>query len=336
MSPALYADRRRMRAAIILGWLAACGGGGGGDPASDGKQLTDGEDTGDEATACPSTKPTLIDLQAGFAADATHFYVTPTSTELARQPVTGGAAQKLADLPGTIEGPIVVGDTHVFGVAGGVAFRVAKTGGTAQSLGAVSGQVVATATDGAALYFVTLDDALELRSATTVNGPTTLLADVSADGVERLASDGAHVYWTTSQGGIVRRVPIGGGTVEDFADSAIDTAANTSSYGLGFDGDTVVWTAFYQALPNGRLFARPKTSGDRRELSHTGLFSGLGIAGDSLYVALTGDSTAIAKVPRAGGPREIIGCIGDRVFALTARDHGIYVTSNGEVLRFDP
>jgi hypothetical protein len=325
-----------MRAAIILGWLAACGGGSGDPTPGDGQTLADGEDTGDEATACPATKPTLVEIQAGFAADATHFYFTPTSTELSRQPVGGTTAQTLATLPGPIEGPLVVGNAHVFGVAGGVAFRVAKAGGALESLGAVNGQILATATDGTALYFATLDAALELRRAATVNGSTTLLADASSDGVERLASDGTHLYWTTAQGGLVRRVPIGGGSVEDFADSATDTAANTSAYGLGFDGDDVVWSAFYQALPDGRLFARTKTGGDRRELSHTGMFSGLGVAGGSLYVALTGDSTAIAKVPLAGGPREIIGCIGDRIFTLTARDHGIYVTSNGEVLRFDP
>lgn len=97
-----------------------------------------------------------------------------------------------------------------------------------------------------------------------------------------------------------------------------------------------MWSAFYQALPDGRVFVQSKASDERRELSHTGLLSGLEIVGDHVYVAITGDESAIAKVPLAGGPREIIGCVGDRVFSVTARENGIYVTANGQVLRFAP
>ncbi len=145
----------------------------------------------------------------------------------------------------------------------------------------------------------------------------------------------ALIYWTPGQNGVVRRVPIAGGTVEEFADSRIETPARTSNFGLGFAGDDVVWSVFYQSLPNGRLFARAKTGGDRRELSHTGLRTGLAIAGDHLYATLTGDERAIARVPLAGAPREIIGCVADRVFSVKAKDR-VYVSANGEVLRFEP
>lgn len=323
-----------MRAAIVV-WLAACGGGGTSSD-NDGGNPPDDSSDGPEATACPDVTPDVVDLQIGFATDATHFYFASTSTELARRPVGGGAVEKIADLPGTIAGPIALGDQHVFGVAGGVAFRVAKAGGTPESLGAVAGQVVTVAADGDSLYFATFDNALELRRAATVGGTTTLLADASTDGVEKLASDGSHLYWTPAQNGVVRRIPIAGGTVEEFADSRIQTPARTSTFGLGFAGDDVVWSVFYQSLPDGRLFAQGKTGGERRELSHTGLFTGLEIAGDHLYVALTGDESAIARLPLAGGPREIIGCVADRVFSLEAKDHGIYVTANSEVLRFEP
>lgn len=183
-----------MRAVIVV--LAACSGG---SSSSNDASASDGGEVVVEATACPATRPEVIDVELGFAADATHFYFTPTQTELARRPIAGGAVEKLADLPGSIDGPITLGTQHVLGVAGGVAFRVAKTGGAPESLGAVTGQIGKVASDGDALYVATIDDALELRRAGTVGGPTTLLADASTDGVEELASDGVHLYWAVAE-----------------------------------------------------------------------------------------------------------------------------------------
>ncbi len=321
---------------VVLAVLAACGGGGS-SPATDGGEPDrDGNNTSEASTCPPDVVPDAIDLRLGFTSDATHFYFTPTNTELARRPVSGGADEKLADLPGTIEGPVVVGDQHVFGVAGGIAFRVPKTGGTPESLGSVEGQVTELVTDGSALYFGAVQSSFELRRAATVGGPTTLLTDVSANGLDAAATDGVHLYWTSQQGGVIRRIPVTGGAVEEFADSKIEVAANISNFGLVVTDDEVMWSAAYQSFLDGRVFAQPKAGGARRELTHTNLPSGLGVVGDNLYVVLTSSISKIARIPLGGGPREIIGCVDDRAFSVTARDHGVYVTEAGTVLRFDP
>lgn len=322
---------------VVLACLAACGGGSSPNNETDGGSPGDGSG-GDEASTCPpNVTPAETDLPLGFAVDATHFYFTTnSSTELTRRPVAGGPDEKITDLPGTIQGPVAVGDQHVFGVAGGVAFRVLKTGGTPELLGDVTGQITQVTTDGTALYFGEVQSALELRRAATVGGPTILLADVSVDGLDETATDGIHLYWTSSQGGVVRRIPVEGGTVEEFADSKIDIAANVSNFGLAIVGDEVMWSAAYQSFLDGRVFAQPKTGGTRRELTHTNLPAGLGVAGDHLYVMLVSSISKLARIPLAGGPREIIGCVNDRAFSVAARDHGIYVTEAGTVLRFDP
>jgi len=261
-----------------------------------------------------------------------HFYYRE-ATALYRLPVAGGAPEKLADLPTTLAGPTVLGPQHVFFVADTEAYRVAKTGGTPEPLGTIvnPGQI-SVATDGTAAYVAAyVDPNIELRRA---NGTVQLLTSLPAvDGVTYLNADPNHVYWFTATAA-VRRVSTAGGTAEDFADSVTEQVANRFGTGLAVGADDIVWSTLYQSFPGGRVFARAKAGGERRELSRTGTPTGVSIHDGIAYVAMEGPGDhRIVALSLADGSRTVIGCVED-LGSITATSAGVFASSGDQTLLF--
>jgi hypothetical protein len=328
---------RALSALVVL--VAACGGDDGGDDAADspsGDAAVDGPTLDDEATECPAlVGDPVVGLTFSFSSDATHFYFWDNEArELRRTPIAGGASELVTPVE-NLEGPFTIGDQYAFFMADGSAQRVLKTGGTPEVLGTLPGTVLKRATDGIAYYTLSLvESSFEIRRAETPGVAPVLLTTGAATGsaIDAFATDGAHVYWTS--GGILSRVATTGGAIEMVADSRIDTPAITTSPGLVFTPDDVIWSASYQSFDDGRLFAIAKAGGDRRTLSRTGLFWGLDLHDGVIYAALVGDQSAIAAVPLDGSPRTIVGCVDDRLFDVDATSAGIFAVEDRTVLRF--
>lgn len=308
--------------------LVACGGGGASTGDGGG-----GDDAPEAVDVCPATQGTPVTIRSGFLSDGSYFYYHEANA-LHRQPITGGAVEKIADVA-NISGPPVLGEQHVFYIDGAQAMRVVKTGGAPEMLGAVSSPR-GLATDGTAAYVWTIvDSSVEIWRA---NGTASLVTTVSAlDGFADLRSDGVHIYWaaTTGTAGRIRRIPIGGGTVEEFANATTDLTANIRITEVAFAGGELVWSAGYQSFSDGRVFAIPTQGGARRELSRSGYPEEVSVLGETVYVGMNGPGgNRIVAIPLAGGARTVVGCLPERISELVATPDGVFATADRQVLQF--
>jgi hypothetical protein len=328
---ATIVSRATMIVMLRLTFVALVGCGGGGSSTGDGGG---GGDAPEVLDVCPATQGTPLTIRSGFQTDGVDFYFHDAGA-LHRQPLAGGAAVELVDVA-SINGPPALGDQHVFYLDGTQAMRVAKTGGTPDMLGTVA-DPMRLATDGTAAYvssFINPD--IQIWRA---NGSATLVTTVPAvDGFADLSSDGMHIYWSAATGGVtarIRRIPVGGGTVEDFSDATTDVTANIRITGLAFAGREVVWAAGYQSFSDGRVFAMPTESGTRRELSRTGYPEELSVFDQTVYAGINGPGgNRIVAIPLAGGARTVVGCLPDRISELVATSAGVIVSSGSQVLLF--
>ena len=316
-----------LRVMTVAVALAACGGGG--SSTGDGGG---GGDAADVVDVCPATQPTPVAVSIGFVADDQYLYYYEADA-WQRRPIAGGAVEKVADAP-DIDGPAVLGGPYLFYTNTTQVMRVAKTGGIPEMIGTVPDRME-LATDGTAAYVSALVDANTNIEVWRADGTATKVTSVPAiDGFSFLRSDGTHVYWFTARGEL-RRVPVGGGTVENIADSGSTHIANIRVTGFSLTADELVWSAGYQSFPDGNVFAIAKQAGTRRELSHTGYPEDADVVDGIAYVPVNSAAAyRVVAIPLAGGPRTVVGCLPERIDSTVATAAGVFAIADGQVSLF--
>jgi len=219
-------------------------------------------------------------------------------------PTAGGSVTTIADgFNGP--GPLTVDSTRVYWVEGasGVLaegdgrLRAAPLAGGAIRTIADAGPGVLPAFDADASY-VYFDDRGGIKKVPLGGGPVEQLTAGGSvfDGIQRIVTDGAYVYWITGPGSGVARVPVNGGP------------AQTLGGGFGPPGALAVdATSVYWVDHNDTIFKVPKGGGATVTLA-SGLpyFSELVGDGTSLFF-VEQDSGAIRRMSVNGGAISTLG-----------------------------
>jgi hypothetical protein len=143
--------------------------------------------------------------------------------------IGGGAATTLASEPTFIPVGLAVNATHVVwttegteGTAAGTVVTVPLAGGTATTLAANQGGLIALAVDATSVYWK--DDQSVLKAPLAGGAISTLctLSSSTAGASFNMAVDATNVYWTGRNGtaGTLMKVPVGGGTATTLATSS--------------------------------------------------------------------------------------------------------------------
>ena len=219
-------------------------------------------------------------------------------------------------------------DTHVYWVtttSTGSVQRIAKSGGAVQTLAANLDYPRSIFVDGSHVYYG-VDGSLTGSPAGAVyrvvksGGPSVPLV---ADGGRHqgIVADATHVYWTEFDKDLVRRVPLAGGSVEDFSTTAKRPAQ------IAVDGSHVYWATF----DGGRIEKQPKSGGtpSSPQLVSTTSAQAESIAVDSTWV-VWGESAARAwKIPVAGGTKSALEAAPKYIGGVALYGSGVYWTIYG-------
>lgn len=147
-----------------------------------------------------------------------------------------GAAQPKALSQGTSPEHIALDANFVYWVAGGVLFKVAKTGGTAQTLTVFNSSTGNLVLDDTSVYWSTLGGKI-LRESKNGGTPTVLVSDL--DNPRGVGIDAKYVYFAQEGAGEIERVPKSGGPVQKLAVNQTDPGA------LAVAGGRVFWANTY-------------------------------------------------------------------------------------------
>ena len=186
-----------------------------------------------------ATTPLLTGISTAsppLAVDASNAYVAD-GWRVKKVPLSGsGVATVQVEGNDSIEDVAQEGG-YIYWLEGG-AIRVIKRmpvgGGSVETLASTSEFVEQIATDSSAVYWVEGYDTIQ-RVANSGGTVSTVASGLAA--VSDLLSDGSHVYFSEQDAGRIRRVPVGGGTIDLLTGQPLQF----SWIALASDADNIYW-----------------------------------------------------------------------------------------------
>jgi hypothetical protein len=249
--------------------------------------------------ACGADDPSSPDAATGDdasggdapAVDAPIDATTPTCP-------TGSAVETLAT--GGEPRWMAIDDSHVYWVSlpggsgsDGTIMRVAKTGGTPETLASGETDPVEIAVDGTYVYWARSTGGTIVR---VPRGGGTIATVATTPNVRGFAVDTTHAYWTYNNGGIggVSRQPLAGGNVEPLV---------TGVLGIGRTPALDATDVYYSALT--AVAKVPKVGGTGADVPGTsgGITERIVVDAASIYWVSDSSMGSVHQIPKAGGTK---------------------------------